>query len=100
MNIVADLMTLKVGSMYTAMSKDLKLGYLPPMAQASKGKIVTLNAKSFCERDLSFGNLVMTEENTLRSNQETGMIIVLRMNQGFMNYMRTRSPHTSKQRPN
>ena len=99
-DIVADLMALKVGSLYTAISKDLKLGYLPLMAQASKGQIGTLNAESFCERGLSFGNLVMTEGNTLLSNEETEMITVLRMNQGFMDYMRTRSPHTSKQRLN
>ena len=100
MDIVADLMTLKVGSLYTAMSKDLKLGYLPPLAQASKGQIGTLNAESVCERGLSFEKLVMTEGNTLLSNEETEMINVLRMNQVFMDYMRTRSPHTSKQRLN
>jgi len=36
-DIVPDLMTLKVGSLYTEMSKDLKLGCLPLIAQASKG---------------------------------------------------------------
>ena len=68
MNIVADLMTLKVGSMYTAMSKDLKLGYLPLMAQASKGHIGTINADSIYERGLSFISMVMTEGNNLLSN--------------------------------
>ncbi len=67
-DIFADLMTLKVGSMYTAMSKDLKLGYLPLMAQASKVQIGALNAESFYERGLSFRNMVVTEGNNLLSN--------------------------------
>ncbi len=101
-DIVADLLTLKVGSMYTEMSKDLnlKLGYLPVMAQASKVQICMLNAKSLCERGLSFVNLVMTDGNTLLSDEETEMVTVLRMNKEFMDYMRSRDPQTSKQRPN
>ena len=41
-DIVADLMPLKIGSVYTAFSKDPVLGYLPLMAQATKGQIGTL----------------------------------------------------------
>ena len=99
-DIVADLMPLKIGSVYKAFSKDPVLGYLPLMAQASKGQIGTLNAESFCERCLSMANLVMTEGNTLLSNEETGMLTTLRMNEGFMDYMRTRSPKSSMQRLN
>ena len=46
-DIVADPMPLRIGSLYKAFSKDSVLGYLPLMAQASKGQIGTLNAKSF-----------------------------------------------------
>jgi hypothetical protein len=100
LDIVADVLPLKVGCLLKALSKDPVLGYLPLMAQASKGQIGTLNAESFCERCLSMTNLVMTEGNTLLSNEETGMLTTLRMNAGFMDYMRARSPKSSKQRLN
>ena len=54
-DIVSDLihMTLPMGKLYKDMSKNSKFGFLPRMAQASKGQIGALNAESFCERCLS-----------------------------------------------
>ena len=99
-DLVADLMTLPMGKLYKNLAKDPKLGYLPLMAQFSKGQIGTLNAESFCERCLSCGNLVMTDGNTMLSKEELEMLTTLRMNEDFMDYMRTRRPKLSKQRLN
>ena len=37
------------GKLYKDMSKNPKFGFLPRMAQASKGQIGALNAESFCD---------------------------------------------------
>jgi len=95
-DLVADLLMLNVGQIYKELSKDSKFGYLPLMAQASKGQIGTLNAESFCERGLLAGNLIMTDGNTFLSNDEAEYLAVLRMNEDFMDYMRSRSPKSSK----
>ena len=100
-DIVSDLMTLPMGKLYKDMSKNPKFGFLPRMAQASKGQIGALNAESFCERCcLSCANTVMTDGNTLLSNEEVEMLTVLRMNEDFMEYMRARRPKLSGQRLN
>ena len=99
-DLVSDLMTLPMGKLYKDLAKDPKLGYLPLMAQFSKGQIGVLNAESFCERCLSCANLVMTDGNTMLSNEELEMLTILRMNENFMDYMRTRRPKLSKQRLN
>ena len=89
------------GKLYKDMSKNPKLfGFLPRMAQASKGQIGALNAESFCERCLSCANTVMTDGNTLLSNEEVEMLTVLRMDEDFMEYMRARRPKLSQQRLN
>ena len=90
------------GKLYKDMSKNPKFGFLPRMAQASKGQIGALNAESFCERCLSCANTVMTDGNTLLSNEEVEMLTVLRMNEDFMEYMsRARRPNKlSQQRLN
>ena len=64
------------------------LGLIPLMASCSKGQIGALNAESFCERVLSQANLVMTDGNTLLSDEELEMIVILRMNREFMEFMR------------
>ena len=99
--VVADLMPLPVGKLYKDWSTTPKFGYLPRMAQASKGQIGALNAESFCERCLSCANAVMTDGNTLLSNEEVEMLTILRMNEQFIDYMRSsRRPKLSKQRLN
>ena len=47
------------------------------MAGCSKGQIGALKAESFCERVLSQANLVMNEGNTLLSDAELDMPVVL-----------------------
>ena len=43
-------------------------GYIPLMASCSYGQIGALNAESFCERVLSCANNVLTEGNSLLSD--------------------------------
>ena len=75
----------------------LAYGWLPRMALCSRGQLGSLLTESFCERILSQGNLVMTDGNTLLSDEELEMVVVLRMNRSFMRYMRAHYNHLSKQ---
>jgi hypothetical protein len=67
------------------------------MALSSRGQIGTLLAESFCERILSQSNLVLTEGNSLLSDEVLEMVVVLRVNREFMKYMRKHYNHLSKQ---
>jgi hypothetical protein len=67
------------------------------MGGCSIGQIGALNSESFCERVLSACNLVMTEGNTLLGNDELEKLTLLRINRGFMEYMRAEYPNVSKQ---
>lgn len=68
------------GKLVKADALRLAYGWLPYMALSSRGQLSTLLAKSFCERIMSKGNLVMTDGNTLLSDQELEIVVVLRMN--------------------
>jgi hypothetical protein len=72
----------------TAMScyKDSKFGYIPMMAQTSKGQIGTYNAKIFCERCLSAGNHIMTEK---KSNFKTRRRSILQFRGGTAGFFNT-----------
>ena len=56
-------------------------------------------ASSFCERINSCANAVVTEGNTLLSNDEMELLVMLpvRMNKGFMEFMRTHYPHVARE---
>ena len=58
------------------------------MAGCCDGQIGALNAESFAERVISGSNLVMTNGNTLLGDKMLEMLVVLRMNRGFMEFMR------------
>ena len=64
-------------------------GWLPKMATSSKGSIGCVLASSFCERINSCANAVVTEGpgNTLLSDDEMELLVMLRMNKGFMEFM-------------
>ena len=64
-------------------------GHLPMMAVASRGSIGGFLASSFCERINSCANLVLTDGNSLLSPNEINMLVTLRMNRKFMQFMRT-----------
>ena len=58
------------------------------MAASSFGQIGALNAESFCERTLRCAGHVLTEGNTLLSDEELEMLVILRMSRSFMQFMR------------
>jgi hypothetical protein len=68
-----------------------KFGYLPMMAVAALG---ALNAESFCERVLSCVKLVVSDLHVSLKAEEIRMLVMLRMNRGFMEYMRSSYPDT------
>jgi hypothetical protein len=71
--------------------KSAKFGYLPMMAVATLG---ALNAESFCERVLSCVKLVVSDLHVRLKAEEIRMLVMLRMNRGFMEYMRSSYPDT------
>mmetsp|Transcript_28404 Transcript_28404/g.41868 ORF Transcript_28404/g.41868 Transcript_28404/m.41868 type:complete len:98 (-) Transcript_28404:298-591(-) len=58
------------------------------MLLGSKGTIGALLASSFCERINSAANLVVTTGNSLLGTDEINMLVTLRMNRGFMQFMK------------
>ena len=72
-------------------------GYLPQMATHSRGSIGAYTASSFAERINSAANLVLTNGNSLMNSEEINMLSVLRVNRGFMEYMRKKYPNVSGQ---
>ena len=75
-----------------------KYGFLPLMSTGFKGSLGSLLASSFAERINSAANLILTDGNTLLSPAELSMIVVLRMNRRFMEYMRKNYGHLPRQR--
>ena len=75
------------------LKKDLssKFGYLPMMTVVTLG---VLNAESFCERVLSCVKLVVSDLHVCLKGEEIRMLVMLRMNREFMEYMRTTYPDT------
>jgi hypothetical protein len=71
--------------------KSGKFGYLPMMAVATLG---ALNAESFCERVLSCVKLVVSDLHVSMKPKEIRMLVMLRMNRDFMQYMRASYPDT------
>ena len=96
--LVRDLVPLDIGKLYkSGKLADKRLGLIPHMASCSKGELGVLNAESFCERVLSQSNCVMTEGNTLLSDEELEMLVILRMNRDFMDFMREHYKHLNYQ---
>jgi hypothetical protein len=67
------------------------------MASSSRGQIGALCAESFCERILSCANDVCSEDNTGLGCEEINMLVVLRMNREFMEFMRLNYASASAQ---
>jgi hypothetical protein len=72
-------------------------GYLPYMATGSRGSLGALLASSFCERVNSAANLVLTDGNTCLDEDDIHMLVCLRMNRSFMEFMRERFQKESGQ---
>ena len=71
--------------------KSAKFGYLPMMEVATLG---ALNVESFYERVLSCVKLVVSDLHVSLKAEEIRMLVMLRMNRGFMEYMRSSYPDT------
>ena len=65
------------------------------MASGSKGCISFLPAASFCERVNSVAKDVMTESHFLMKDDALEMMVVLRMNLDFMEFMRKKQQFIS-----
>ena len=68
-----------------------KFGYLPMMSVATLG---ALNAESFCECVLSCVKLVVSDLHVRLKAEEIRILVMLRMNREFMEYMRSTFPDT------
>jgi hypothetical protein len=77
---------LRSESLLIQRGKSAKFGYLSMMAVATFG---ALNAESFCERVLSCVKLVVSDLHVSLKAEEIRMLVMLRMNRGFMEYMRS-----------
>jgi hypothetical protein len=69
-----------------------KFGYLPMMTVVTLG---VLNDESFCERVLSCVKLVVSDLHVSLKSKEIRILVMLRMNHEFMEYMRVSYPDTS-----
>ena len=58
------------------------------MASCSTGQIGALMAESFCERILSCAKQVVHRHRLSYKAEEYSMVVILRMNRAFMEYMR------------
>jgi len=65
-----------------------KYGWLPKMATCSKGSIWSLLASSFCERINSCANQALTLGNAILSDGEMEKLVMCRMNEDFIVFMR------------
>jgi hypothetical protein len=92
LDLVWDLMPLDMGWFFNKLiSEDVdraKYGFLPMLAWSGDGQLGTLNAESFADRIISGANPVMNDGNTLLGNKYLEMMVVLRMNRKFMEFMR------------
>lgn len=100
-DLIADLMPLDIGKLYKKIEADdkdrKKYGFSPLMASCSYRQLGALNAESYNERVNSVGKLVLTDGNTLLSDEEIEMLMVLRMNESFMRHMREHYSKYAKQ---
>jgi len=76
---------LRSDSLRMQKGQSAKFGYWPMMAVATLG---ALNADSFCERVLSCVKLVVSDLHVSLKAEEIRMLVMLRMNREFMDYMR------------
>ncbi len=81
-------MSVDIGPMYKELAKHKIYGHLPAMAACSNAQLGALNAESFCERILSCANNLIKSDNTLLDDIEIEMVVTLRMNRDFVEFMR------------
>ena len=86
---------LPIGELLSKWRDSKMLGYLPVMATHSRASIGSLLASSFCERINSGGKITLNEGNARLSQSELDMRTTLRLNKGFMDFMRKNYPRVA-----
>lgn len=101
LDLTEDLMTLPIGKLYKQIEAmdtgRSQFGWIPTMASSSVGQLGALSAEWYCERVLSCANNVITKGNTLLDDDELEMLVILRMNRDFMQFMREHYNAEAKQ---
>ena len=72
-------------------------GIMPILASSSYGELGALNAESICERILRAAGLVLDDGNTMLADATLEKLTLLRINRGFMEFMREHYNHLSHQ---
>jgi hypothetical protein len=93
LDVIDDLLPLNIAPLYKKLIVDGKYGLIPLMAVASTYTIGGLNAESYVERVISAANLIMDEGNSLLGDVELEMMVVLRIDRKFMEFMRAKYGH-------
>ena len=101
LDIFTDLMNLNPGEIYKKLESSdperSKYGLISRMASGSKGCISFLPAASFCERVNSAAKDVMTDAHLLMNDDALEMMVILRINREFMEFMREKHNDLSLQ---
>ena len=97
-DVVDHLLPLNIGKLYVKAHRMNKFGYLPSMASSSSGQLGALMAESYCERIISVGNMISTDRNVLLNDDELEMLVVLKMNKEFIEFMRNNYAHEIKKK--
>ncbi len=84
---------LRSESLLIQRGKSAKFGYLPMMTVTTLGSL-NENDESFCERVLSCVKLVVSDLHVRLKPKEIRILVNLRMNREFMEYMRASYPDT------
>ena len=83
------LLELDMSDLFLKLLKNTKFGYLPRMALTVLGNTL---ASSYVERMNSAGKLILHKGRTLLNDEMLNMLVVLRMNRKFMEFMRENYP--------
>ena len=95
-----ELMGIDISKFYKGLDEGgIQYGYFPAMASCSKGQIGVLNAESFFEHCLFCANMVVTDGNSLFSDDEVKKLVVLGKNVHFMEFMRGHYGHVVANQP-
>ena len=101
LDLFKHIMLINPGKVYQRLEKEdpdrEKYGFIPKMTAGSKGCIGFLPASSFCERVNSVAKDVMTDAHTLMGQEALEKLVVLQINREFMEYMRSKYNHLTKQ---
>ena len=98
LDLISNLMKVDIGILFRSIqrqnSQQEKFGLIPRIASCFLGRCM---AESFSERTYRCAKDVLTEGNSLLSDEEINMVLVPRMNRPFVEYMRKAYSSVRKQ---